>query len=395
MFGLIHETAVEQFQKIDAGTRLVFIQPGYLQSHLIFDLWANEDILYVRFEGSELTSAQLHEQLNQEVQVQTGQADLLAVKTVVLDEFDRCQREARVEFLQQLMARSEHNQIVIVSRSPMLEVLEDEHLRGQTQFIPVDDGVMLPDYALRGSRHKTRLEVRALGRGRVLLNGELISDWDGLLPRSLFFYLVDRGMTTRNDIFETFWPTLPVREATNVFHVTKRKISEVLGVDLTHYGSGFYHISDDIDLSYDVVTFSQHMHDSAIADNDKAVALLRRAVTLYRNDFLNMLDAPWVDRRRQELRQTYGEALISLARIYQGQGEDQKALGFYTRALSTNPKREDVVHQIMTLYQDMGMPDDALSVYEFLEQQLATTVNVAPTARVQGLAEAIRVNLNR
>ncbi len=395
MFGLIHETAVEQFQKIDAGTRLVFIQPSYLQSHLIFNQCADEDVLYVRFEGHELTSAQLHEQLNQEVQVQTGRADLLAVKTLLLDEFDRSQKDARVEFLHQLMARSDNGRIIIVSRSPMLEVLKDDHLHGLSRFIPVDDGVMLPDYTLHANRHKTHLEVRALGRGRVLLNGELINDWDGLLPRSLFFYLVDRGMTTRNDIFETFWPTLPIREATNVFHVTKRKISEVLGVDLTHYGSGFYHISDDIDLSYDVVTFSQHIHDSAIADNEKAVALLRRAVALYRNDFLNTLDAPWIERRRQELRQTYGEALINLARIYQGQGEDQKALGLYTRALATNPKREDVVHHIMTLYQNMGMPDDALSVYEFLEQQLANTVNVAPTPRLQELAETIRVTLNR
>ena len=40
-------------------------------------------------------------------------------------------------------------------------------------------------------------------------------------------------MVTRDEIFETFWPGLPTKEATNVFHVTKRKISERLGYELT------------------------------------------------------------------------------------------------------------------------------------------------------------------
>ena len=46
---------------------------------------------------------------------------------------------------------------------------------------------------------------------------------------------------TRADIFKEFWPGLPIKSATNVFHVTKRKIGERLGCDLTSYaGDGSF-----------------------------------------------------------------------------------------------------------------------------------------------------------
>ena len=190
---------------------------------------------------------------------------------------------------------------------PPYTLLEDDQLRGHMQFVPVDEDLMLWDYARREAKPDSEenavlLEVRALGNGRVLKDGKSVDNWDGLLPRSLFFYLVDKGMTTRNDIFATFWPNLTVREATNVFHVTKRKINEVLGTDLTEYWSGFYHISPKIELSYDVVRFSELFQDSAVASVAGTVNLLRQSVALYRDDFLTSLEMDWVENRRRELR---------------------------------------------------------------------------------------------
>jgi two-component SAPR family response regulator len=73
---------------------------------------------------------------------------------------------------------------------------------------------------------KPTLETYALGRGYGIVNGQTINNWDGALPRNLFFYFVDHPLITRDQIFEVFWPRLATKDATNVFHVTKRKISE-------------------------------------------------------------------------------------------------------------------------------------------------------------------------
>jgi len=84
---------------------------------------------------------------------------------------------------------------------------------------------------------KPQLEVYALGRGYALVNGQEITNWDGALPRNLFFFFMDNPLITRDEIFATFWPGLSVKEATNVFHVTKRKISERISMKVAETGS--------------------------------------------------------------------------------------------------------------------------------------------------------------
>src|SRR5690606_6927887 len=250
------------------------------------------------------------------------------------------------------------------SRSLPPGLLDDEELRKQTHFVPSIESMMLWDYAQRDSAEGALLEVRALGAGRVQVNGQPVTAWDGILPRSLFFYLVDRGMVTRAEIFQTFWPNLNVKEATNVFHVTKRKISEVLGTDLTVYWSGFYHVSSKIQVSYDVSMFTQMAQDSAIASTEESIRLLEEAIGLYRGDFLTALDSSWVSDRRQDLTQSYGEALIGLAKCYERVNNPQRSLVLYLRAAMTNRQREDIAFNIMRLCRELGYHADALTVYE-------------------------------
>ncbi|MFQ3674014.1 MAG: hypothetical protein SNJ83_10505, partial [Aggregatilineales bacterium] len=68
---------------------------------------------------------------------------------------------------------------------------------------------------------KPQLEVYAFGQGLALINGHEMVNWDGALPRQMFYYFLDHPLVTRDEIFKVFWPQLPVKEATNVFHVTK------------------------------------------------------------------------------------------------------------------------------------------------------------------------------
>jgi len=275
--------------------------------------------------------------------------------------------------------------VLVVSRNISSRILSDKHLKGITRFIPSDEQMLLVDYAERNS-DRLLLEVHSFGHGGVYLNGSSIDHWDGALPRSLFFYLIDRGMVTRNDIFDVFWPKLSVREATNVFHVTKRKISEVLGIDLTVYWSGFYRISPDIDLSYDVIQFTEMIQSSVLETPSEASAKLEQALTLYKGAFLSSVDSNWTKSRREELFQMYGEALISLAENRIAEDRLQDALGFYIRAMRANPHREDLIAYIMDLYLKMNMPTDALDVFNRFEESLHQHLNVKPGEALQTLA---------
>jgi DNA-binding SARP family transcriptional activator len=388
MINISQEQIGLQLQELGVDTRLVIVHPGYIQQHMLLKLLLDETgTAYVRFHGADLSGAELDSQLDSALAHQTD--SLGRVKTLVLDECDRASVSAFDSFLPGLVSRVDNGRVVVLSRAVPQCVVKDDGLRNHTRFLPVDEHLMLSDYAQPGAT-STLLEVRALGSGRILLNGLSVDNWDGVLPRSLFFYLVDRGMTTRSEIFGTFWPTLSTREATNVFHVTKRKISEVLGMDLTVYWSGFYRISPEIRLSYDAALFSEMIQDSAVAPLEDAKRLLERAISMYRCDFLMSVEMDWVRKRRRELLESYGEALISLAKMVEKSENPARALGLYLRAALTNPQREDLARSIMLLYQELDSPEDAIATYERLEAELERSLGVSPAPQLQELLESIQ-----
>lgn len=245
---------------------------------------------------------------------------------------------------------------------------------------------------------KPQLEIYAFGPGHAIANGLAITAWDGALPRNLFFFFVDRDLVTRNEIFETFWPDLKVKEATNVFHVTKRKINErisahILGegdYDLTNYANGFYHPGKYMARHYDVQEFVEAVDEASMTfDDEKQYKLYRRAIDIYRAPFLERLDMPWVLERREKLQRLFLEALIGLARYYKSTDQNEEALGYFMRALKEAPQREDLHREVMKVYQTLGYPEEARRQYQWLTAFLQDTLGVEPGSETQALFQEI------
>jgi tetratricopeptide (TPR) repeat protein len=318
----------EYLRDLGAHIRVIVIHPNYLLPRLLLSSFLGG--VYVSLDET-LTSAEaIHAAVERAFQEQAI-APIESVPFLVLDECDRVNEAALLEIVRVFVGKLDHGRLILFTRSTPASLLDETVLREQMRFFPHDEALMLWDYAQR-NEDSALLEVRALGTGHVLLNGRVVDNWDGVLPRALFFYLIDRGMATRTEIFETFWPNLTVREATNVFHVTKRKISEVLKIDLTRYGASYYHISPQIQLSYDVMLFTKLVQDGSLADGQEAVALLERALLLYRGAMMTSLHADWVQQRRRSLQFTYAEALEMLGQTLEQLGEARRALGYYRRA---------------------------------------------------------------
>jgi len=390
MVDFITESIAQQMQGLEADIRVLVAHPGYAGQHQFLDRFLRaQSAVYTRFEGRDLTRVQLHDQYLAARTAQENDKTPDRVEWLIFDECDRAAPDELGRFVEDVLAVADQGCVLLLTRSVPEYIYSNPVLRQQTRFIPSVSSLMLVDYAQQ-KPDKVLLEVRALGSGRVMLNGRLIDNWDGTLPRALFFYLVDRGMTTRSQIFDTFWPNLSVREATNVFHVTKRKISEVLGVDLTVYWSGFYHLSSDIQLSYDAVLFSEIITDSAVAPPEQAIPLFHNAIALYQGHFLTSMDMPWIQKRRNELTLSYSEILASLARALEQRGEKENALGLYVRASSINRQREDIARSLITLYAEMGMRVDAEAAYDRLAEELDQTLGVPPSKETQQLIAKIR-----
>lgn len=316
-----------------------------------------------------------------------------------LDELDRLELndDFRNFFTVLVKNLSERNKLVVDARilttEPWQQMLLDKVATVLGTAFRKSDLMFSVDEA-----DKPQLEIYAFGPGRAIANGLTISVWDGALPRNLFFYFIDKDLVTRDEIFETFWPELNVKEATNVFHVTKRKINErisahILGngdYDLTNYFGGFYRPGNQIVRHYDVEEFVEAVDEGSMTfDDEKQFKLYRRAIEIYRAPFLETLDMPWVLERREKLQRLFLEALIGLARYYQSANRPEEALGYFMRALKEAPQREDIHREVMKIYQGLGYSDDARRQYEWLKDLLLDTLGVEPGAETQALFQQI------
>lgn len=278
------------------------------------------------------------------------------------------------------------SRVVIGGRKLFLPLLED--LWGQVALLPVDHSRMWLNYAQSDGR--PILEVRAFGEGQVWVNGQPVSEWEGVLPRALFFYFIDKAMTTRDEIFSIFWPHLGIKEATNVFHVTKRKISDILSdLKLTVYGGGFYRIASDIDLYYDVVQFQEAVQNAAVSDDDEAERLYRAALSIYREEFLKPTDMEWGVQRREKMRSDYIEAIYALGRIYEARGDLLHALGMFMRGAGISPAREDLTRSVMLIYDRLDQPQAVAETYNRLKETLRRLYNVNPDPQTTDLLQHI------
>ena len=245
---------------------------------------------------------------------------------------------------------------------------------------------------------KPQLEIYAFGRGHAYSNGIEIERWDGALPRNLFFYFIDNPLVTRDEIFKIFWPKLSKKDATNVFHVTKRKISERIcayldkdeNYELTSYSNGFYMPSDKIVRHYDVADFELALEGALMSDNaDEKELLYGHAIELYKASFLHTINLPWVEVRRRQLQLMYAEALVGLGRLRAEQKRWAEALGVFVRATKEAPEREDIHRQAMQMYIILNRHDDARKQYASMERHLKRTLGIAPSSETRELLESI------
>ena len=322
-------------------------------------------------------------------------ADLAALRSdrfaLLLDSFDNLEMNKATDRFFRALPRAlpDHVQVVINARLLDLQPWNDLLHAG-------DLGVVGNEEALNGGIYGQdpalgQLEVFALSGGHVYIDGRPVTSWDGSLPRHLFYYFVDHPMVTRDEIFEVFWPHMSVKEATNVFHVTKRKISERLGYELTNYSAGFYVPSPKLSVHYDVRIFETAVRN-AIESEGKTPANWYQAVQVYRSDFLPEINTPWVEARRAELKNKYAQALIGLGRYHRGRDELDAALGYLLRALREKPDWEDVHQDVMLIYYQQGRREDAIAQYRQLAATLQKMFGIQPskdTRRLYDMVSAI------
>lgn len=430
MYDIFTKVSIETFRERSAGKKLVLLYPWttYRTLFLTHFLSSNrEGLLYYRIADGQATikdwllamaaefdqvlggfGNELQHALETNNPAAMGEAlaaDLGACnpgqETVLfIDEFDRIPFDADLhQFARSLIQHlPPHTQVAVSSRLLTYQPWYEMIARGDAIVLGTEyrkDQVMFTVE----ERNRPQLEVYALGRGHALVNGQPITNWDGALPRNLFFYFMDHPLVTRDEIFATFWPDLSIKEATNVFHVTKRKISERMSMkvfeggnyELTQYTGGFYIPSDKVNRHYDVGDFQAAIEQAMMTSDDREEErLLSQAIEFYKAPFLQTVNMDWTVARRDHLRQLFSQALISMGRLHKRQGDNLKAIGYFIRSLKETPEREDIHREIMNIYLKLGRVEDARAQYQQLCDTLSTRLGIGPSRESQELYSVIQ-----
>ena len=237
-----------------------------------------------------------------------------------------------------------------------------------------------------------RLEIYAFGGGRVVRDGHSISssEWQAAMVKELFFYIILHGPLERDAIGVIFWPELSVRKMRNSFHTTLYRMRRAVGADTIVVEGGQYRLGD-VDYWFDVEEFEALVERARLLPpyDWQAEDLWRRAVALYRGDFLPEVQRVWCVPKREALREMYVEALIGVGRCYEARREFEGAITWYRRALEVDELREDVHRLIIHCYVQAGRRSEALAQYHRCREILRRELGIEPSVETKRLYERI------
>lgn len=303
---------------------------------------------------------------------------------LIIDEYDRADDIPEIHtFLEHLLERlPPQTHLLINSRT--LPRLPWVALVAKHQAVVLKDSRLLTSgFYSESVIENPNVEVYALGPGYVMVNGQHVTTWEGHLPRLLFFFALDRPMVTRSDICQAFWPELPLDQAVNVFHVTKRRLHKALGFDVLVHEGGHYRVNPALNLQYDVLEFVGNLVEARTTEGAEAAQHWQYAIDLYRGDYLQGHDDPWIVARRGDFQEGYLEALTELAYLRQREGQEEVALGLFLRAVSEAPNREDLHREVIRLYGRLGRRGEAAEHYRRLEEDFRNRYGISPSPETQ------------
>jgi len=245
------------------------------------------------------------------------------------------------------------------------------------------------------------LSIMGLGNARVEIGQRLITstDWRTMAARDIFFFLLCKGPTTKDQLASTFWPDLSPGKLRSTFHITiyrLRRATEPL--ETVIFESSLYRFNRDLAYSFDVDEFERLAAQAeaiATANPLQATELYAQAVDLYRGDFMaDYVSAfdEWRVIKASELSEKYLTTLEHLGALLMRQREPQSALEIYQRAVHYDPYRESAQRGIMRCYVALGRRAEALRYYRELKAFIRTELKADLTPETVTLYQKILAN---
>ncbi|MEF2968989.1 BTAD domain-containing putative transcriptional regulator [Paenibacillus sp. M1] len=203
----------------------------------------------------------------------------------------------------------------------------------------------------------------------------------------LFAFLVCKRSVSREEIIDTLWSGLAPDKAwknlNSTLYYIRKALSEA-GMDkCLHADRNGIRIVEN-GLYCDLFEF-ERLLKLILRTTAENTDLFKQAESLYSGPLLKGRAYEWIGEKTRRLEQDYTKVLELAARFYLERNETQEALHYFGEIIKLDALREDISHEIISLYIKLGRTNEALRHYRMLEQLLQRELGVKPGPELQNL----------
>jgi len=248
------------------------------------------------------------------------------------------------------------------------------------------------------SEAPTVLRVRLFGGFGLSWGDRKLSLPGGRTACSLFAYLItyrDRAHT-RDLLAGTFWPDQPDNVARRRLSQTLWRINQGLQElqgQTSYLTTTASAVQFNVDAPYWLDTEEFQKARGALRPDrpidPEAEKNLRKAVDLYRGEFMAGYYDDWAILRREEFRDMALAAMAHLLDLYKARGAFEEALTYARRLVMEDPLREEGHREVMRLCYILGRSEEALQQYETVKAILLEELGVEPMEATTSLYREI------
>ena len=237
------------------------------------------------------------------------------------------------------------------------------------------------------------LRVSVLGREIIERDTKKVSlsDWQAVSARELFFYLLFRGASTREEIALALWPDSSAQQIRGKFHATLHRVRDAVGTNSIVFENELYSINPKIDLWCDVDKFKTLIKQAQMSSHliPHTELLWRQAIRLFQGDFLSAFDAVWVVTYRELLTNMYLDALVALANCVRLRGNLQESISLLKCALEVDPLRENIHRLLLKDYKTLGDRSLIVRHVQQLNNLFWSELGVRPSPETIALSQTL------
>ena len=238
-----------------------------------------------------------------------------------------------------------------------------------------------------------KITIRTFGKTEIKAKNRVlaISDWKTATSRDLFLlFLAHPEGLTKEEVGEIMWPDSSPAELKLRFKNAIYRMRHAIGSDVVVYNDTFYQFNRDVDYEYDVQNFIGLTNQ---AHNEEETRLktdhLRKAVEIYKGDYLPEIDEQWVLPDRQKYRNMHMRNLMELSGLYLSQKDYERAQQFCQMAIREDACEEEAYRLSMQIFAQMGNKAAISRQYQLCQANLHEEVGADPSPQTVFLFEKL------